>query len=153
MTKKHDSQASPQADGVGYCRPPRRTQFQPGRSGNPKGRPKGSRSVGDILHDIMSQRISVNENGKSRRVAAIEVLLLRLRNNALGSNDKAIKLLLALMDRYDGSSEKGVSIEDLRAEDQAILAHYARELGVDTFDSSRQPDSRGTDDSATANDE
>ena len=26
---------------VGYARPPKATQFAPGKSGNPKGRPKG----------------------------------------------------------------------------------------------------------------
>ena len=31
------------ADGsVGYCRPPKATRFEAGRSGNPKGRLKGS---------------------------------------------------------------------------------------------------------------
>jgi Family of unknown function (DUF5681) len=31
--------------GVGYGRPPKATRFKPGQSGNPKGRPKGSRKV------------------------------------------------------------------------------------------------------------
>ena len=48
---------------VGYGRPPRATQFQPGKSGNPKGRPKGSRSVADILREIIGQKIKVTENG------------------------------------------------------------------------------------------
>ncbi len=29
---------------IGYCKPPKRTQFKKGRSGNPKGRKKGSRN-------------------------------------------------------------------------------------------------------------
>jgi hypothetical protein len=29
---------------VGYGRPPKGSQFTPGRSGNPKGRPKGARN-------------------------------------------------------------------------------------------------------------
>lgn len=29
-------------DDVGYGKPPKRTQFKPGQSGNPKGRPRAS---------------------------------------------------------------------------------------------------------------
>ena len=49
---------------VGYARPPKATQFAAGKSGNPKGRPKGSRTVGAILQGILSQKIAVTENGK-----------------------------------------------------------------------------------------
>jgi hypothetical protein len=38
---------------VGYRRPPKVTQFAAGKSGNPKGRPNGSRSVGAVLKDIL----------------------------------------------------------------------------------------------------
>ena len=85
---------------VGYGRPPRATQFASGKSGNPKGRPKGSRTVGAILQDILRQKIAVTENGKTRRLAALEVMLRRLVNDAMRSDAKAMKLLLALVDRY-----------------------------------------------------
>ena len=54
---------------VGYGRPPKGTQFPPGKSGNPNGRRKGSRSVGAVLNDVFRQTIEVTENGKTRRVA------------------------------------------------------------------------------------
>ena len=34
---------------VGYGRPPKATQFKPGRSGNPRGRPKGAKSEDTMI--------------------------------------------------------------------------------------------------------
>ena len=48
---------------VGYGRPPRATQFASGKSGNPRGRPKGNRTIGAILQDILRQKIAVTEKG------------------------------------------------------------------------------------------
>src|SRR3984893_16408149 len=90
---------------VGYRRPPKATQFAAGKSGNPKGRPKGSRSVGAVLKDILQQKIAVTENGKTRRIPALEVMLRRLANDAMRSDPNAIRLLLSLIDRYSDSPD------------------------------------------------
>ena len=90
---------------VGYRRPPKATQFAAGKSGNPKGRPKGSRSVGAVLKDILQQKIAVTENGKTRRIPALEVMLRRLVNDAMRGDPNAIRLLFSLIDRYSDSPE------------------------------------------------
>ena len=109
---------------VGYGRPPKATQFSPGKSGNPNGRPKGNRTVGAILDDILKQKISVTENGRTRRLPALEVMLRRLVNDAVRSDPKAVKLLLALMERCEPASESGPQLDELATEDRAILSHY-----------------------------
>jgi hypothetical protein len=100
---------------VGYRRPPKATRFTAGQSGNPKGRPKGSRSVGAMLQDIIQQKIGVTENGKTRRISALEVMLRRLVN------------LLSLVDRYGDSPEAALDIAEVLADDRAILAQYLQE--------------------------
>jgi hypothetical protein len=125
MTNRQGPRAADYAVGCG--RPPKATQFAPGKSGNPRGRPKGSRTVGAILQDILRQKIAVTENGKTRRLAALEVMLRRLVNEAMRSDAKAMKLLLALVERYAETTEAKVQLGELLAEDQAILAQYLLE--------------------------
>jgi hypothetical protein len=109
---------------VGYRRPPKATQFSKGTSGNPRGRPKGSRTVGALLQDILQQKIAVTENGKTRRLPALEVILRRLANDAMRSEPRALKLLLALYDRYEVSPETDVRLNEILAEDREILSNF-----------------------------
>jgi hypothetical protein len=109
---------------VGYRRPPKATQFTAGKSGNQRGRPKGSRTVGTILQEIIQRKIAVTENGKMRRIPTLEVILRRLVSDAMRSDARALKLLLALVERYAESPETAPALSELLAEDQAILARY-----------------------------
>jgi hypothetical protein len=111
---------------VGYGRPPKATQFRKGTSGNPKGRPKGSRPIGAVLHDILGQRISVTENGRTRRLPALEVMLRRLANDAMRSEPIALKLMLSLFDRYGESAETTIKLDEILEDDKAILANFLK---------------------------
>jgi hypothetical protein len=123
MPDRKNSEAPPDY-AVGYRRPPKASQFIAGKSGNPRGRPKGSRPVGAVLQDIMQQKIAVTENGKTRRIPALEVMLRRLANDAMRSDPRAMKLLLSLVDRYGDSPEVALRLGDVLAEDREILAQY-----------------------------
>ena len=111
---------------VGYGRPPKETQFQPGKSGNPTGRRRGSRTVGAILADIIGQKIPVTENGKTRRMPALEVMLRRLVNDAMRGETNAMKLLISFVDRYADTAETKVQLGELLAEDRRILPNFFR---------------------------
>ena len=50
---------------IGYRRPPKASQFQPGHSGNPRGRPKGGRKVGAVLQELMNAKVTVTEHGRT----------------------------------------------------------------------------------------
>jgi hypothetical protein len=125
---------------VGYGRPPEATQFAAGKSGNPRGRPKGSRTVGAILQDILSQKIAVTENGRTRRIPTLEVMFRRLVNDAVRRDAAALKLLLPLIDRYAASPETELRLGELLAEDQAILSQYLSSPPGSVSDGANEPE-------------
>ena len=63
---------------VGYCRPPKKSQFKAGTSGNPKGRPKGAKNEATILRNILNRQIEIRDGGRVRRVSVLEGMFLRI---------------------------------------------------------------------------
>ena len=102
MTKKTNGSRAASGGGkaangnyaVGYARPPKETQFKPGRSGNLKGRPKGAKNEATMLREMLHERIDIQQGGRSRKVPSLQVMLLKCRNAALGGDLKALAFLL-----------------------------------------------------------
>ena len=91
----------PDADGIGFGRPPRATRFKPGRSGNPRGRPRGARARRTIVEYLAAELHWVTEGGLQRQRTTLELILLRLRAKAVSGDLRAIEGLRAILDRYD----------------------------------------------------
>jgi Family of unknown function (DUF5681) len=73
----------------------------------------------------MSQKVTVSEGGRTRRVSRLEVMLLRLANDAARGDARATKLLLELKDRYGQPIDGGGPSEELSSDDLKILAAYS----------------------------
>lgn len=100
MTDLNDKD-QPKHPQVGYGRPPERTRFAKGRSGNPSGRPKGSKNIATILHETLRQRIVITENGRRKTVTKLEAAMIQLTEKALAGDLKALQLLTALARSVD----------------------------------------------------
>ena len=105
---------------VGYGKPPTASRFKKGRSGNPKGRPKGSRNFKTALAEILDQKVTVQEGGKERRRTVREANLLALSRKSLKGDVKAAALLISLDQTYL-QEEEPQNDESLSPADQAIM--------------------------------
>jgi Family of unknown function (DUF5681) len=82
---------------VGYGKPPRKTRFEKGKSGNPGGRLKGSKNISKLLLDALSEPVTVSENGERRRITKGEAMIKQLVNRGAAGDARSIQLLLAEM--------------------------------------------------------
>lgn len=96
---------------VGYKKPPKSTQFQPGRSGNKKGRPKGIKNFHTILQNELDAIISIIENGERRSFSKKEVFLKTLVNNAIKGDPRSSTMLLG---QIRDSEEAANNVRDAR---------------------------------------
>jgi hypothetical protein len=86
---------------VGYCRPPRSTRFQKGRSGYPAGRPKRNKPKAADLAAILNEPIPVNAGGIKRKLIAFEIGLRKRARSAINDgNVRAAEDLLKLCEKY-----------------------------------------------------
>jgi len=111
----------------GYKRPPNSGRFKPGMSGNPHGRPKGTRNLRNDLTQLMNKKIAVRENGKVRNISRQEAMLLRLYDQALHRDVRAATSIINMIMKLDltGGSEDLVR-EAISETDKEIIADFLR---------------------------
>ena len=114
---------------VGYGKPPETSQFQKGQSGNPKGRPKGSKNLASILHRAAHEKITVTENGQKKQITKLEAAAKQLANRAASGDYRALSLLMPQLALVDASLTAPVSPEP-DANDQAVMESLVRRFAV-----------------------
>jgi hypothetical protein len=112
---------------VGYRKPPKATQFKPGRSGNPNGRPKGSRNLASDLAEELNEKITVREQGRSRHITKQRALIKSLMEKALEGNVRATGAVLALYARVITEPADDTDNE-IRSDELEILRRFAPRL-------------------------
>ncbi|MCJ2049242.1 DUF5681 domain-containing protein [Methylobacterium sp. J-070] len=117
---------------VGYKRPPKRTRFRKGQSGNPKGRPKGSLNEstlrGLIAEQWLDGTMKIVEGGRERQVARLVVLLKKQAELAFKGDRKAINDCFALIFRVAVADSAQRTRDETTAEDEAILRNHCSDV-------------------------
>jgi hypothetical protein len=84
----------PGDDRVGYKRPPRRTQWKKGQSGNPRKRKPVRREGASVtIERLLLSPVGLKIDGEPRRVATLEAIVLQLLQKTLASNIRAARIL------------------------------------------------------------
>jgi len=97
-----DQSDDKQNSAVGYRRPPVNRQFKPGQSGNPRGRPKGSKNFPTMFAEAMSRPVTVRDKkGKIRTLSKQELMVEVMVNKALAGDPKAFAMVVQFADKFE----------------------------------------------------
>ena len=106
---------------VGYGKPPRSTQFKPGQSGNPKGRPRGTRNLSTDLKDELKTLVNVREGGKEKKVSKQQAMIMGVLAKAMGGDIKAANTVIELLLRLHEHEQDHAEAEPLSPEELELL--------------------------------
>lgn len=118
----------PESYEVGYGKPPAANRFAKGRSGNPKGRRKGSRNATAVFQKVVEEPIRVTENGKVRSMPKFEAITRQLTSKALAGDLRAIKEVLALKQILDDIPDPTSTENPDTERNRAVLKVLAERL-------------------------
>jgi hypothetical protein len=106
---------------VGYKRPPSSTQFKKGQSGNPKGRPQGSDALSLMIRKSAKERVTVQENGTRKSLSKGEAAVKQLFNKAMSGDQRAIKLVLDLLNSQESEAQPSAPKYTMSEADREVL--------------------------------
>lgn len=86
----------PETPTVGFMNPPKNTQFQRGKSGNPRGRPRKPKDINTILQQVLDRKVRLREG--DRQITIRDALIFKLRELTLQGDKRALALLRKIMD-------------------------------------------------------
>ena len=109
---------------VGYGKPPKGTQFKPGQTGNPKGKPRGAKNLKTELLEELQEVIPVKEGGVRRKVSKQRAMLKSLTAKAVQGDPRTASILINLMFRLLHPEVDAEMDIDLSAEDLEILKRF-----------------------------
>jgi hypothetical protein len=112
MDEDHD-------DKVGYGKPPKKAQFKEGESGNPRGRPRGTKNLKTDLREELGERITIREGERVLKISKQRAILKSLYAKAVKGDPRALAVVLNLisnligLDATDGETNRPMNDDEL----------------------------------------
>ncbi len=123
---------------IGYGRPPKSTRFTKGKSGNPDGRPKGSKNrepdqkaLRDMILRQARTKITAKEQGQTISIGFTEAVLRSVAARAAQGDFRSQKLFLELLERAEHGEQEEIERRD------TVLWEYKR-LGEKAIEHARR---------------
>lgn len=110
------------SDSVGYKQPPKGYQFRPGQTGNPNGRPKGTRNFKSDLREELSEITSFREGGRDISISKQRALIKRVVASAIDGDARSIATLMSFCARAFGDDGDD---QQQAPEDREIVQAFA----------------------------
>lgn len=124
---------NPPGNAGGRRSPPKHTQFKPGYSGNPKGRPKGSRNLGTLIMEAARGQVVATIEGKPRRISKVQATTMQLATKAAGGDQAAMSKFLDWVDEIEtrAAAARPTQFPLSPADSEVIKAVYDRMMKID----------------------
>lgn len=126
---KSKKSGSAPSDGVGYGKPPAHARFKPGQSGNPSGRPRGTKNLKTLARREFEQKIEVREGQHVREITKKEAFVKGTINRALQKGGKDSDAAFRLLAEIEGDAEASAATPiPLSEDEEEVLAAYKARL-------------------------
>lgn len=103
LAKRPKNDSSEERGDVGYGNPPRHTRFKPGKSGNPRGRPRRNQDglLNELIGKELYQPVRIQQDGRTLTLPRIQVAVRRLAMDAMKGHPQAVKGMVQLAQMHD----------------------------------------------------
>lgn len=131
---------------VGYGRPPQSGKFRQGQSGNPKGRPKGSRNLATIVLAESREKVRIQGPKGPRTISKLHAAVMQLQNKAAQGHLPSQREFFALVQMSEDAQRNADAPGVVPEVDQVMmksLLRRMREVNDDTAANQVETDKGG----------
>lgn len=113
---------------VGYGKPPKSGQFVKGKSGNPKGRPKGSKNLASIVLQESRKPVQMKGPRGFRKVTKLEAIVTQLGNKSAQGELRATNMFIPMVERAEEANNAESGPPVLHELDQRVMQSLRRRM-------------------------